>query len=93
VINMILDKLLLRLRDCPLNGIELLREINAGSIIRKHPYHPVQMPLRSLEALDDARMRFVDGGFHGDVGYSWERAMTMLGRGCRRLKGEAPCSS
>jgi hypothetical protein len=93
MVNMILDKLLLCLRDCPLHGIELLREINARPIIGKHTYHPVEMSLGSLQALDDARMHFVDGRFHGDTRYSSEGAVTIPGQGCQRLKGELRCSS
>jgi hypothetical protein len=43
-----LSQSFLRLRDRPLNGIKLLREIYAGSIIVKHPYHFVKMPSGSL---------------------------------------------
>jgi hypothetical protein len=78
MVNMILDKLPLRLRDCPLNCKELLREIDARSIIGKHPYHLVKMPFGSLEALHDARMRLVNGRFHDGASYSSKRTVTTI---------------
>jgi hypothetical protein len=58
---MVVDQLLLRLRDRTLNRIELLRQVKAGTAIRKHRYDFVKMPFGQPQAFDDAGVRFVDG--------------------------------
>ena len=56
VIDMIVDQRALGAGDCTFDGLELLRDVDAGSLLLDHPYDAAQMTRRSVEALDDRRM-------------------------------------
>ena len=65
MIDVIVDQGLFRLADRLLNGLELLRQIEAGAAVREHFNHLVKVPFGALQTLDDTGMSFVDMNLHG----------------------------
>lgn len=53
---MIVDERALGAGDCIFDGLELLRDVDAGSLLFDHPHDAAQMTRRAVEALDDRRM-------------------------------------
>jgi hypothetical protein len=60
MLHVIVDQLALGIADSAFDGVELLREIKAGSALLEHRQHGGQMAVCSLEPGNDFRMRGVD---------------------------------
>ena len=60
MINVIVDQNLLRLGDGLLNGMKLLRQIQARSLLLDHPNDMAKMSFGSPQPPDDFRVRQVD---------------------------------
>jgi hypothetical protein len=63
MIDVIVNKPLLRLADCLLDGIQLLRQLNAAPTFIEHRDYSPKMALRPLKAFHNIRVRFVHMGF------------------------------
>jgi len=65
MVDVIMNQSLFRLADRLLNGLELLRQIEAWAAVREHFNHLVKVPFGALQTLDDTRVSFVDMDLHG----------------------------
>jgi len=67
VVDVIMDQRLLRLSDRLLHGVELLREIEAGTAVGEHLDHLVKMAFGAFQAFDDFRMAGVRMFLHAGL--------------------------
>ena len=71
VVDVIVDEGFLGLSDRLLHGVELLREIEAGTAVGEHLNYLVKMAFGAFQAFDDFRMAGVRMFFHGDYLSPW----------------------
>lgn len=68
---MIVNKRLLRLADGAFDGVQLLRQIEAGAAFLDHDNDLVQMATGAAQALEDVRVRLVARVTHFTIVSSW----------------------
>ena len=60
MIDVIVDQRLLRLADGLLDGMELLRQVEAGAAVREHLDHLVKVTFGALQTLKDSGVSYVN---------------------------------
>lgn len=60
MIDVIVDQRLLRLADGFLDGMKLLRQVEAGAAVQEHLDHLVKVTFCALQTLEDSGVRYVN---------------------------------
>lgn len=59
MVDVIVNQRLLRLADGLLDGMELLRQVEAGAAVQEHLDHLVKVTFCALQTLEDSRVSYV----------------------------------
>src|SRR6266540_6443251 len=71
VVKMVVNERLLRLADGAFDGMQLLRQIDAGAAFLDHGNDLLQVASGAAQALEDVRVRLVTGVAHSDIVSPW----------------------